>query len=90
MSQKLPVNNFEWLKDTSQVNKDFIKSYNDESEKGYFFEVDAQYPERLYELYNNLLFLLERMWIKKIEKLVPKLHDKTTMLYNQRLVLKKV
>ena len=90
MSQKLPVNNFEWLKDTSQVNKDFIKSYNDESEKGYFFEVDAQYLERLYELYNNLLFLLERMWIKKIEKLVPKLHDKTTMLYNQRLVLKKV
>ena len=25
MSQKLPVNNFEWVKDTSQFNKDFIK-----------------------------------------------------------------
>ena len=25
MSQKLPVNNFEWIKDTSQLNEDFIK-----------------------------------------------------------------
>ena len=28
MSQKLPVNNFEWMKDTSQFNEDFIKNYN--------------------------------------------------------------
>ena len=26
MSQKLPVNNFEWTKDTSQFNDDFIKN----------------------------------------------------------------
>ena len=26
MSQKLPVNNFEWIQDTSQFNKYFIKS----------------------------------------------------------------
>ena len=26
--QKLSVNNFEWIKDTSQFNKAFIKSYN--------------------------------------------------------------
>ena len=25
MLHKLPVNNFEWIKDTSQFNKDFIK-----------------------------------------------------------------
>ena len=25
MSQKLPVNNFEWIKDTSQFNEYFIK-----------------------------------------------------------------
>ena len=28
--QKLPVNNFEWIKDTSQFNEDFIKNYNEE------------------------------------------------------------
>ena len=32
MSQKLPVNNFEWIKDTSQFNEDFIKNYNEESD----------------------------------------------------------
>ena len=25
--QKLPVNNFEWIEDTSQFNEDFIKNY---------------------------------------------------------------
>ena len=28
MSQKLQVNNFEQVKDTSQFNEDFIKSFN--------------------------------------------------------------
>ena len=42
MSQKLPVNNFEWIKDTFQFNEDFIKKdYNEESDEGYFFEVDV-------------------------------------------------
>ena len=29
MLQKLPVINFEWIKDTSQFNEDFIKNYNE-------------------------------------------------------------
>ena len=29
MSQKLPVNNFEWIKYTSQYNEDFIQNYNE-------------------------------------------------------------
>ena len=37
MSQTLPVNNFEWIKDTSQFNEDFIKKYNEENDKEYFF-----------------------------------------------------
>ena len=28
MSQKLPVNNFGWIKDNSQFNENFIKNYN--------------------------------------------------------------
>ena len=77
MSQKLPVNNFEWIKDTSQFNKDFIKKYNEESDDGYFLGVDVQYPERLHEFHIDLLFLTERMKIEKNEKLVANLHDKT-------------
>ena len=40
MSQKLPLN--QWIKDTSQCNEDFRKSYNKESDEGHFFEVDVQ------------------------------------------------
>ena len=29
MLQKLPVNNFEWIEDTSQFNEDFIKNYKE-------------------------------------------------------------
>ena len=47
MSQKFSVNNFEWIKDTSQLNEDFIKNYNGESDEGYFLEVDVQYLEKI-------------------------------------------
>ena len=47
MSQKLPVNNFEWVKDTFQFNEDFVKNYNEESDERYFLAVDAQHPENL-------------------------------------------
>ena len=67
MPQKLPVNNFERIKDTSQFNEYIIKNYNEESGEGYFFEVDFQYPEELNELHNNLLFLPERMKIEKLK-----------------------
>ena len=46
MSQKLPVNNFEWIKDTSQFIEDFMKNYNEERDEGYFFNVDVQYIEK--------------------------------------------
>ena len=38
--QKLSVSNFEWIEGTSQFNKKFIKNYNEESNEGYFLEVD--------------------------------------------------
>ena len=99
MQQKVPVNIFEWIKDTSQFNEDFIKNYNEESDEGYFFEVDVQYLEKLHELHNDLPFLPERMKIEKVEKLVANLHDKTEYVIhirnlkqalNHGLVLKKV
>ena len=36
MSQKLPVNNFEWIKDTSQFNEDFIKTLMKKAMKDIF------------------------------------------------------
>ena len=100
MTQKLPVNNCEWIEDTSQFNdEDFIKNYNEERNEGYFLEVDIQYPEKLYELYNYLPFLSERMKFKKLENLVTNIYNKTEFVIhignlkqalNHRLLLKKV
>ena len=84
MSQKLLVNNFEGIKDTSGFNQDFIKSYNEESDQGYFLKVHVQYPEKLHDLYNDLPFLPERMKIEKVKKLVANLHDKTEYVIHIR------
>ena len=65
MPWKFPINNFEWTKDTSQFNKNFLKIYNEESDKEYFFEADVQYIEKLHKLHNDLPFVPERMKIEK-------------------------
>ena len=46
MSQKLPVNDFKWVKQErlSKSNEGFIKNYDENSNTGYFFEVDINYP----------------------------------------------
>ena len=99
MSQKLPVYKFEWIKDTSQFDEDFIKNYNEETNERYFLVVDVQYPEKVYELHNDLPFLPERMQIEKVEKLVANLYNKTEyaihirnlkQALNHGLILKKV
>ena len=54
-----------------------IKSYNEESDKGHFLEVDFQYPKKLHELHTDLSFLPEGMKIEKVKKLLANLHDKT-------------
>ena len=57
MLQKLAVDGFRWVENTSQFCKDFLKNYNSDSDEVYFFEVDLQYAEELHELHNYLPFL---------------------------------
>ena len=76
ISQKLPKNNFKWLEDTSRINEEFIKNYNENSNKGYILEVDVKYPKKLYDLHSDLPFLPRRMKIDKCKKLVCNLHNK--------------
>ena len=59
---KVPENFFEWIKDTFQLNEDFIKHCNKESDECYFVEFDVQYHELVHELL-NFSFLPERMKI---------------------------
>ena len=85
---KAAVNNFEWIEDISQINEDFIKSYNEESDEGYFLEVDLQYPEKLHDRHNDLSSLPVWMKIRKVEKLATDLHDKTEYVIHIRNCLK--
>ena len=53
MFQKPPANNFEWIKDTSQFNEDFMKNNNEASNEWFVFEVNVQYFENMQELHND-------------------------------------
>ena len=46
MLQKLSLNDFEWMEETSEFNEDIIKIYNEESDEGYFLEIDVRYPPK--------------------------------------------
>ena len=94
----MSVNDIKWFEDISEFDESFIKSCTEESDEGYFLEVDIQYPELLHNLHNNLPFLPEKMTSEKVGELLANLQDKTEYVIhiinlkqalNHRLVLKK-
>ena len=100
MSQQSPACSFTLVENKSQFITYFIKSFNGDSDKGYFFEKgDVQYPKKLHDLHNDLPFLPQRLKIEKVEKLVVNFDDKKEYVMhirnlkqalNHELVLKKV
>ena len=76
MSENLPVNGFKWENDLSRFNENFIKNYNENSDVGYFLEVDIEYPKQLWSSHKDLPFLPERKKLEKVEKLVCSIEDK--------------
>ena len=76
MRQKLPVNDFKWIEDTSEINEEFVKNYDENNDKEYILEVDVKYPKKLHDLHSDLPFLPRRLKIDKSEKLVCNLHNK--------------
>ena len=68
MSQKLPTNGFKWVQDLPEFNEDFMKKYDENSYIGYFFEVDVEYPKRLFNLHKYLAFLSKKKKGWKIRK----------------------
>ena len=76
MSKKLPVNGFMWYHNNlSDFTEDFIK-HDENSDKGYFLEVDIEYPKQLWSSHKDLPFLPERKKLEKVEKLVCSIEDK--------------
>ena len=52
MSEKLPVDGFEWVDDISEIDENFIKNYDEDGNLGYFIKSDIKYPV---ELHNNIV-----------------------------------
>ena len=76
MSQKLPVNGFKWVEELSRFNEVFIENYNENSDIGYFLEVDIDYPKELFNLHKDFSFLPERKNVNQCEKLICSIEDK--------------
>ena len=101
MSQKLPINGFKWVEKSrlSRFNEMFIKNYDQNSDKGHCFEVDIDYPKKLFNVPKDLPFLTERKKLNKVEKVICSIEDKEKYVMhikvlkqalNYGLVLKKV
>ena len=97
MSQKLPTHGFKWMDiDVPSVIKLLEKK---DTNQGYIFEVDLEYPQSLWEEHNDYPLAPERIKINKVDKLVstflPKthyvLHYKNLKQYlEEGMILKKV
>ena len=73
-----------------------MKNYDENSDKGYFLEVDVEYPKKLFNLHRDLPFLPERKKIRKCNKLVCDLWNYAVHIkalkqaLNHGLILKKM
>ncbi|XP_071055042.1 uncharacterized protein [Onthophagus taurus] len=78
MRRKLPTGGFRWLSD-EEIQKLDIYNTEDDSEKGYVFEVDLEYPEAIHDEHNDLPFCPERIVPpgSKNAKLIANLENKT-------------
>ena len=75
---------FKWDEKSFQFNEFFIKSYNEDSDVGYFIEGDIKYSKKLLKLDNDLQFLPKRMKTENVETLVPKLFNNKKYLIHIR------
>ena len=101
MSQKLPVNGFEWVEKSrlSRFNERFIKNYIENTDIGYFFQAYVDYLKELFNLHKDLPFLPERKKVNKCKKIICSIEDKEKYVVhirvlkqdlNDGLILKKI
>ena len=68
MSQKLPTHGFKWINvDKSSVLKLLEKK---DTNQGFIFQVDLDYPSSLWKSHNDYPFAPERIKIDKVDKLI--------------------
>ena len=88
MSEKLPIDCFEWVDDISKIDENFVKKYYENSNVGYFIKADIEYLKELHILHSDLSFLPERMKVNKSKKLICYFCDKKYYVDHIRLIKK--
>ena len=71
-------------KKKSKFNKDFIEKYVGDCNRGYFLEVDVEYPKELFNFHKDSPFLPERKKVEKVEKLICSIEDKEKYIIHKR------
>ena len=69
MLQKLPVNKFEWIEDTSQFNEDLSKAIIKKAMKDILSKLIFNILKNFMNFIMIYHFLLERMRIEKVKQL---------------------
>ena len=75
MSQSLPTHGFKWMTNiTKEKVMDILEkansSMNNSVKRGYIFEVDLEYPQELWKIYNDYPLAPEKMKVNGVEKLI--------------------
>ena len=75
MSQQLPTQGFKWMGDlTKETVMDILEKANHSmsnlGRKGYIFEVDLEYPKKLWDSHNDYPLAPEKMIVNGVEKLI--------------------
>ena len=97
MSQKLPTHGFRWV----DLNKKEVINLLEkrDTNQGYIFEVDLEYPESLWKSHNDYPLAPEKIKIDNVEKLICSFKTKTHYVLHYRnlkqyleegMILKKV
>ena len=75
MVKNLPTHGLKW-KEGEDFAPEKLDKHVQKDKRGYLLEVDVEYPKGLHENHNELPFLIVKMKISRVEKLVPDLKDK--------------
>ena len=81
MLQKLLLNNFKSIEETSQFNDNFIKNYKEESDEGYYLDVNVQYSEKNMKFIMTYNFSPKERNLKKSKSLLLIYMIKMNMLF---------
>ena len=60
--QKLPANGFKWKKNVSKSNEEFVKNYDEDSNKKYILKVDLEYSLRNSTICIAIYYSYQKEW----------------------------